>query len=69
MSYFNIIGITSNIKTFEQKINNFFGQDRKFPKIQTGGKEFVLELNTYQITKVKKIYTNDYSLLGDLIKN
>ena len=69
LSYFNIIGITSNIKTFEQKINNFFGQDKKFPKIQTGGKEFVLELNTYQITKVKKIYTDDYSLLGDLIKN
>ena len=44
-------------------------KERKFPKIQTGGKEFDLELNTNQILKVKKIYTNDYDLIGDLIKS
>ena len=61
--------LLQTLKYLKKKINNFFGQERKFPKIQTGGKEFDLELNTNQILKVKKIYTNDYDLIGDLIKS
>jgi len=40
LSYFDIVGSLSNIKSFEEKINNFFGKKKVFPKLQVGGKEF-----------------------------
>ena len=64
LRYFDIVGTLSNIKSFEDRINSFFGQKRKFPKLQTGGKEFELSLNIDQENKIKKIYSDDFELLS-----
>ena len=63
LGYFNIVGSLSNIKAFEEKINNFFEQKRKFPKLQIGGKDYQINLNIDQKNKIKKIYSDDYSLV------
>ena len=64
LSYFDIVGSLSNIKSFEDKINDFFGQKRNFPKLQTGGKGLKLNLSIDQKKKIKKIYSNDFELLS-----
>ena len=69
LNFFNIIGDVSNIENFTKEINNFFDKKISFPKIQTSGKEFVISLNIDQIKKIKKIYSNDYDLIGDRIKS
>ena len=69
LSYFDIIGNVSNIGEFEEKINKFFEQKKEFPRIQTGGKKFNIELNINQQEKLKKIYSEDYELLGSFLKN
>ena len=69
LNFFNIIGDVSNIENFTKEINNFFDKKISFPKIQTGGKEFIISLNIDQIKKIKKIYSNDYDLIGDRIKS
>ena len=58
------MGTLSDIKSFESSVNSFFGQKRKFPKLQTGGKEFALTLNIDQENKIKKIYSDDFELLS-----
>ena len=63
LDYFNIVADVENINLFEKKINNFFGNDIKFPQIQKGGNEFNLKLNITQIKKVNKIYEKDIELL------
>ena len=63
LGYFNIVGSLSNIKAFEEKINNFFEQKRKFPKLQIGGKDYQINLNIDQKNKIKKIYIDDYNLV------
>ena len=68
LNFFNIIGDVSNIENFTKEINNFFDKKISFPKIQTSGKEFIISLNIDQIKKIKKIYSNDYDLIGDRIK-
>ena len=68
LNFFNIIGDVSNIENFTKEINNFFDKKINFPKIQTGGKEFIISLNIDHIKKIKKIYSNDYDLIGDRIK-
>ena len=44
-------------------MNDFFDKTITFPKIQTGGKEFEISLSNNQITKIKKIYKEDYDFL------
>jgi hypothetical protein len=68
LNFFNIIGDVSNIENFTKEINNFFDKKISFPKIQTSGKEFIISLNIDQIKKIKKIYSNDYDLIGNRIK-
>lgn len=63
LDYYDFAIDISNAKLFEAKINNFFGKEVLFPHIQTGGKEFEVELNIDQINKVKQIYSEDYELL------
>tara|TARA_B100001741_G_C16516394_1_gene582439 strand:- start:284 stop:931 length:648 start_codon:yes stop_codon:yes gene_type:complete len=63
LSYFNIVGSLNKINLFEEKVNNFFGQKRKFPKLQIGGKEHQLNLTLEQKNKIKKIYEKDYNLV------
>ena len=63
LSYFDIVGSLSNIKSFEKKINDFFGQKKIFPKLQTGGKEQHLSLSPENKKRVIKIYSDDYHLV------
>ena len=63
LSYFDIVGSLSNIKSFEDKINDFFGQKKIFPKLQTGGKEQQLSLSPENKKRIIKIYSDDYHLV------
>jgi len=63
LGYFDIVGSLTNIKSFEDKINDFFGQKKKFPKLQTGGKEQQLNLSPENIRRIIKIYSDDYNLV------
>ena len=63
LSYFDIVGSLSNIKSFEEKINDFFGQKKIFPKLQTGGKEQQLNLSPENKKRIIKIYNDDYHLV------
>ena len=64
LSYFDIVGILSNIKPIEDKINSFFGQIRNLPRLQTGEKELELNLSIDQRRKIRKIYSDDFELLS-----
>ena len=63
LSYFDIVGSLSNIKSFEDKVNDFFGQKKIFPKLQTGGKEQQLSLSPENKKRIIKIYSDDYQLV------
>jgi hypothetical protein len=63
LSYFDIVGSLSNIKSFEEKINNFFGEKKIFPQLQTGGKEEQLRLSPENKRRIIKIYSDDYHLV------
>ena len=67
LKYFSIVANTSNIKNFVDGINNFFQKKIDFPKIQISGKEFQISLNLSQIKKLKKIYSDDYDLIGEML--
>ena len=66
LSYFTFIGKTNDLSDFINNINKFFGQNIRFPWIQTGGKKINVNLNSDQINKIKKIYEEDYFLLKDV---
>ena len=55
------------METFINGVNNFFQNKVDFPRIQTGGTEEKIDLTNSQITKLKKIYSSDYDLIGDLL--
>ncbi len=63
LNYYTFHSFTNEIENFEKKINSFFGQEKKFPKLQTGGNTNFLKLNTNQEKKIKKIYSSDFDLL------
>ena len=67
LKYFSIVANTSNINNFVDGINNFFQKKIDFPKIQISGKEFQISLNLSQIKKLKKIYSDDYDLIGEML--
>ena len=67
LKYFTIVSNISNIEIFINGVNNFFQNKVEFPRIQTGGNVENIELNNNQITKLKKIYSSDYDLIGDLL--
>ena len=64
LKYYTIVANTENIYEFEKKVNFFFGKTIQFPKIQIGGNQFNLKLNKSQLDKIKKIYIQDFDLLG-----
>ena len=64
LNYFDIVADVENISLFEKKINDVFGKKIKFPKIQKGGKEYIVNLNNTQKEKLKKIYKDDFELLN-----
>ena len=63
LSYYNTVGLVSKINMFADKINIFFENKVPFPRIQTGGKNFKVDLSNKQIEKIKQIYLNDYNLV------
>ena len=67
LSYFTIVSNISNMETFINGVNNFFQNKVEFPRIQTGGADKNITLTDSQIIKVKKIYSSDYDLIGDLL--
>ena len=67
LKYFTIVSNISNMEAFINGVNNFFQNKIKFPRIQTGGVEENIDLTNSQIAKLKKIYSSDYDLLGDLL--
>ena len=66
LSYFTIVSNISNMETFINGVNNFFQNKVEFPRIQTGGADENITLTDSQIIKLKKIYSSDYDLIGDL---
>lgn len=67
LKYFTIVSNISNMKIFINGVNNFFQNEVEFPRIQKGGTDDNIELTNNQITKLKKIYSSDYDLIGDLL--
>ena len=67
LKYFTIVSNISNMEAFINGVNNFFQNKIEFPRIQTGGAAANIDLNNSQITKLKKIYSLDYNLIGDLL--
>ena len=63
LSYFDIVGSLLNIQSFESKVNDFFGQKKIFPRLQTGGREQQLSLSLENKKRIIKIYSNDYHLV------
>ena len=66
LRYFTIVSNISNMETFINGVNNFFQNKVEFPRIQTGGADENITLADSQIIKLKKIYSSDYDLIGDL---
>ena len=62
LNYYNFYSDVSDIKFFEKKVNDFFGRKIFFPKIQTGGNKFEINLSKSHIKKIKTIYKNDFEL-------
>ena len=67
LDYFTIVSNISNMETFINGVNNFFQNKVEFPRIQTGGADENITLTDSQIIKLKKIYSLDYDLIGDLL--
>ena len=67
LKYFTIVSNISNMETFINGVNNFFQNKIEFPRIQTGGVGENIDLTNSQKTKLKKIYSSDYDLIGDLL--
>ena len=67
LNYFTIVANISNMETFINGVNNFFQNKVEFPRIQTGGNDKNIGLTDSQKNKLKKVYSSDYDLIGDLL--
>lgn len=63
LKYFDCCVDIKNIQKFIDYVNNFFGIEKEFPKLQTGGNNNIVDLTAKQIENLKKIYFDDYNLL------
>ena len=63
LNYYDYYADVEKISYFEDKTNQFFEKNVKFPKIQTGGNDLKLNLSEKQIERIKNIYQSDYILL------
>ncbi len=63
LSYYDFVGKVEQVNNFEKEINQIFQKYVEFPRLQTGGKEFYLNLSKSQKSKIFKIYSNDYDLI------
>ena len=63
LNYYSFWSTTENIGIFVEKVNDFFERKIDFPKIQTGGGNFQINLSNVQIKKIEKIYIKDFKLI------
>jgi len=61
LSYYNFFVDIKKINLFVNYINSFFGKTIEFPKLQTGGNNFNIQLTVTQKKRIKKIYTEDFN--------
>ena len=64
LSYYNFYADIKKINLFINFINNFFEKKIDFPKLQTGGKEFDINLTTKQKKRIKAIYHKDFEIFN-----
>ena len=64
LSYYSFYTDITNIKVFEDKVNEFFGNKINFPEMQTGGKDFDVRLNNIQIERIRTIYAKDFEIFN-----
>jgi len=60
LSYYSLSVDLKKINLFTNYINDFFEKKIEFPKLQTGGQHFNIELSTIQKTRIEKIYQKDF---------
>jgi hypothetical protein len=63
LKYYDFYSDIKNIEKFKKHVNIFFERNLEFPKIQTGGKDFIINLSKSQIDKIKFIYKDDYVMI------
>lgn len=64
LNYYSFYADIKKINFFKEQVNEFFGKKIEFPKVQTGGKEFDIQLNNTQLNRVNKIYEKDFEVFG-----
>ena len=64
LDYYTFWSTTDNLSIFVEKVNDFFEKKIDFPKIQTGGSNFKINLSSPQIKKIEKIYIKDLKLIN-----
>ena len=64
LDYYTFWSTTDNLSLFVEKVNDFFEKKIDFPKIQTGGSNFKINLSSPQIKKIEKIYIKDFMLIN-----
>ncbi len=63
LDYYTFWATPEKIDIFVNNINDFFGRKVDFPRIQTGGKDFKIQLSKSQIRRIEKIYYKDFLLI------
>ena len=58
--YYTFYADMKNIKFFENSVNSFFGKKIEFPKLQTGGKNYMVNLTNKQKKRIQNIYQKDF---------
>ena len=66
LKYYDFVIDIKNISKFVIYVNNFFGKDIEFVKLQTGGNNKKIILNDQQINAVKLIYKADFDMISKL---
>ena len=64
LDYYTFWSTTDNLSVFVEKVNDFFEKKIDFPKIQTGGSNFKINLSSSQIKRIEKIYIKDFKLIN-----
>ena len=60
LAYYNFYVDITKINLFADFVNNFFGKKIEFPKLQTGGNNFDIQLTNLQKKRIENIYHKDF---------
>ena len=64
LDYYSFWTFVEESNIFAEKVNDFFQKQIEFPAIQTGGKQFKVNLTKMQTARIEKIYLKDYKLIN-----